>query len=381
MATGPRELAYTFTSPLDPRNALGQTFSLTLTGDVLMGVGKISVKYYLNDTPIARDTLQDTFGIMGCTVTAVPGSGPGFSQRQTRYILSFQEATSYLYNPRNLEAPWKPVYRIVLLEVIENLDTCDVREEMPIWIIYDARDQMPLTETVSMPRGGGKTVFPDLCVVMHRGTIHRAAPPFPIPSYPILCTNAQEPVQSRFVPVLCELKRAISRSLTVNGYPDPAKPEATYRLADSFTAAQEQIELTAYLHLVRNPDQTHAVLIAAVGPWFRGNLVSRDDIVKSSMQGRHELDIAAAINTTLEKTTAPLGTDGSDDPPNENEAMYANTNPAMNYEPGTFDDLSEIPGWGAPMMLGSPEAGRFWVSLRETIYTMLSGMTPPTLIR
>lgn len=366
-----QELAYTFVQQLDHTESHGQTFALTLTREMLQNAKQITVKYILTESPIPPDRLQDNAGVMRSVVIPLPPKNPSIPQLVVRYNLAWHNATSYEENERNLEAPWKPVYRHVLLEVIYDMDSCDVLEEMPIWVFRASRDRLPLNATVTMPRGAGKTVYPDLCVVMYRGTpsMRNISPP------------------RRFLPVLVELKRAISRSLTVQGYPVLTNPAAMPQLIGGFRVGQPQVELTAYLHLSKCQDQTHVVLIAGVGPWFRGLLVDRATVLGCAIQSFSEAEIAYRINESLEKDGEVMAAADQDDPQvaNNNANLFQVNFQNNVYDAqfraaalvaGGLDGLSYLNGWSDPMMLGTLAACQFWNSTQHYVRVMLSGGVP-----
>lgn len=357
----PQELQYTFASRFDPTGDYDPTFALTLTREVLSGVNRITMKYYLNDAPILQDSPQDNLGVMRSVILAAPKRDPAILQLETRYDYNLEDATSYKENQRNLEAPWKGVYQPMLLILIHGMDTCDVLQEMPIWVFGDASDSIPLNVTVSMPRGRGKTVFPDLSVVMRRGTNDMRN-----------CGAAPD----RILPVLVELKRAISRSLTVLGYPILSNPVSLEKLANGFEVAQPQIELTAYLHLKKCTTQTHIILIAGVGPWFRAVYVDRNTVL-THICPPSEIEAARQINEVLEQADRLPGDVDPDDPPIAPQSYFPIDISDATFRAvagDRFDRLSYLDGWSEPMMLGSPAAIRFWSVAQQYVRLMLSGL-------
>lgn len=282
--------------------------------------------------------------------------GPSISPEQrirvTRYILCCREAVGYDSNSRNLEVFWKPVFRYFLDDAIHGMESCDVREELPIWLFYDARDQLPLNATVTMPRGGGKTVYPDLSVIMRLGA---GLDDLGLPA-------------KRFLPIVVELKRAISRSLTVQGWPDPARPEARRQICSSFGVAQTQIELAACLQMQR-VDQPHIILIAGVGPWFRVCCASRKDLLRL-LNNTNELEVAQRIEAMEGEDEVVRTVDdavrGAD--------VWTGAAPSVDYmdDGDDLDGISALSSWSPPAMMGTARADQYLIQIRNYLRLMLT---------
>ncbi|EJD52761.1 hypothetical protein AURDEDRAFT_181292 [Auricularia subglabra TFB-10046 SS5] len=377
MAESSRRLMYTL--PITLKDSAGgdaRTFSVTLPSEALDGVGRITIDLMLDRDPADdlnyplehrhrtnKEVAHNSLGLMRYSVIEEGPGGPltstSWAVLEARLVQARRNATGYKTNPRNLEAFWKPVYRCILLIVIDQMGTCDVREEIPIWAFSDARDQMPLTATVAMPRGGGKTVFPDLNVVMH---------------VPLRTHDDHVVDQEEYMPILAELKRAVSRSLTVQGYPDRKRPEGRRQLVSAFRVAQRQIELVACIQL-RKVDQPHIILFVAVGPWCRAALVSRDDLLGMAAASMSEKEIAYQINEVLEPQLSDASNDGV---PSENDSTQTPDREFV-FQGSHFDNLSTIPKWTTPAMLGTPEADRLVRDMRRFVRLMMTFGRVPNL--
>ena len=185
-------------------------------------------------------------------------------------------AESYATNPRNLEAPWKPVYASILEALVMR-----VMDKLGLSIDLSVQQEQPLAP----PELAAAAVDADTTLTSrHRGTVY---PDVFILRYLLNFTDndsfhnvTYDKVGHDSIDylVFAELKRSAKRSQIRQGV-RPGNPIVAY-LCTSIRRAALQASRQAFVAMKR-PGETNGciILIATVGPFWIWCLATRDDIL------------------------------------------------------------------------------------------------------
>lgn len=183
-------------------------------------------------------------------------------------------------------------------------------------------------------------------------------------------------VLHRHFPVIVELKRAISRSMTYRGFPrqDNAMVfdravEALLRLLEK---AMRQSEIAAMVQFERNPNQHDVILVATAGPWFTVTHVDRHEIKQEYGQPRDELnDLYNRLRADIDPEVQDVANEADDlaPPPNAHEIFDSWPTRFLNR----IDTATK--NWAQPTMLDTPYAQSIWMEMRECMLFMAHGPT------
>ena len=169
----------------------------------------------------------------------------GNQQNQVCDLLTtlFVRALSYTPNPRNLEAHWKPMYSVWLVQMTYDHQNLDCFQEQPVWCTPEglSLSQNP-DKSITAGQGRFVTLYPDLGIVR----VGRK--------------------NDKWL-LIGELKRSPKRGFIFNV---DLKHESNgwIDLRAKLTSAISQVGRQAYIALDQNPNQEAIVLFAASGPFW-----------------------------------------------------------------------------------------------------------------
>ncbi|KAF7294894.1 hypothetical protein MIND_01027300 [Mycena indigotica] len=178
--------------------------------------------------------------------------------RRKRMNSGIKDAEAYTTNIGNYEDRWASPASIALEELVDIEDSARQRVDHQFRVGESFAGQAPATLAESVRRGSSSHKIPDVMVQI------RCALPF---------GGAGATTRLLVVTAMAELKRALSRTLTIDGY--PTSEDAVRLLTEKLQLAMKQVEGQVALY-VRTFERNyaplkirhHIALMATCGHWF-----------------------------------------------------------------------------------------------------------------
>ena len=195
----------------------------------------------------------------------------GNQQSQVCNLLTtlFVRALSYTPNPRNLEAHWKPMYSVWLVQMTYDHQNLDCFQEQPVWCTPEGLNlsQNP-DKSITAGQGGFVTLYPDLGIVR----VGRK--------------------NDKWL-LIGELKRSPKRGFIFN-VDLKHESKGWIDLRTKVTSAISQVECQVYI-VDENPNQEAIVLFAASGPFWTYVVALRKQINAVFIEYEEPSDVAEIL--------------------------------------------------------------------------------------